>query len=94
MAAMSGLYPWKFNKNLLRRPFHDSIDSGDNLVYQVRARPSSAMMKNLAMVASSPLEDATVTWYLMMYWAGSMLVTPQVSISCYVGRFILISDAE
>jgi hypothetical protein len=25
------------------------------------------------MVASSPSDDATMTWYLMMYWAGSVL---------------------
>jgi hypothetical protein len=50
---VSGLYPWKFNKDLPRRPFDDSIDSGDSLVYQVRAGPSSTMMKDLAMVASS-----------------------------------------
>jgi hypothetical protein len=52
-ASVSGLYPWKFNKDLPRRPFDDSIDSGDSLVYQVRAGPSSTMMKDLAMVASS-----------------------------------------
>jgi hypothetical protein len=28
------------------------MDSGGNLVYQVKARPSSAMMKDLAIVAS------------------------------------------
>jgi hypothetical protein len=38
------------------------MDSGGNLVYQVKARPSSAMMKELAIVASSPLDDATTTW--------------------------------
>jgi hypothetical protein len=59
---VSGLYPWKFNRNLSRSPFHDSIDNGGSLVYQVRARPSSAMMKDLAMVASSPPDDATSTW--------------------------------
>jgi hypothetical protein len=31
-------------------------------VYHVRARPSRAMMKDLAMVASCPLDDATATW--------------------------------
>jgi hypothetical protein len=58
---VSDLYPWKFDKNLSQRPFHDSIDSGDSLVYHVKAGPSSSMMKDLAMVASSPLEDATTT---------------------------------
>jgi hypothetical protein len=38
------------------------MDSGGNLVYQVKARPSSAMMKDLAIVASSPPDDATATW--------------------------------
>jgi hypothetical protein len=38
------------------------MDSGGNLVYQVKAEPSSAMMKDLAMVASSPPDDATKTW--------------------------------
>jgi hypothetical protein len=59
---MSGLYPLKFSKNLSRRAFHDSIDSGGSLVYHVRAGPSSAMMNDLAMVASSPLDDAIATW--------------------------------
>jgi hypothetical protein len=43
---VSGLYPWKFNKNLSRSVFHDS----------------SAIMKDLAIVASSPPDDATTTW--------------------------------
>jgi hypothetical protein len=38
------------------------MDSGGNLVYQVKAGPLSAMMKDLAIVASSPPDDATVTW--------------------------------
>jgi hypothetical protein len=38
------------------------MDSGGNLVYQERARPSSTMIKDLAIVASSPPDDATVTW--------------------------------
>jgi hypothetical protein len=38
------------------------MDSGGNLVYQVRAEPSSVMMKDLAIVALSPLDDATATW--------------------------------
>jgi hypothetical protein len=37
------------------------MDNGGNLVYQVKARPSRAMMKDLAIVVSSPLDDATVT---------------------------------
>jgi hypothetical protein len=37
------------------------IDSGGNLVYQVRAGPSRAMMKDLAIVESSPPNDATAT---------------------------------
>jgi hypothetical protein len=49
------------------------MDSGGNLVYQVRAGPSSAMMKDLAIMASYPLDDATATWQLMMYCAGSVL---------------------
>jgi hypothetical protein len=43
-------------------------------VYHVRAGPSSAIMKDLAMVASSPPDDATTTWWLMMYYAGSVLL--------------------
>jgi hypothetical protein len=38
------------------------MDSGGNLVYQVKVGPLSAMMKDLAIVASSPPDDATVTW--------------------------------
>jgi hypothetical protein len=38
------------------------MDSGGNLVYEVKAGPSSAMMKDLAIVASSPPNDATATW--------------------------------
>jgi hypothetical protein len=38
------------------------MDSGGNLVYQVKTGPSSAMIKDLAIVASSPLDDATTTW--------------------------------
>jgi hypothetical protein len=37
------------------------MDNGGNLVYQVRAEPSRAMMNDLAIVASSPLDDATAT---------------------------------
>jgi hypothetical protein len=38
------------------------MDNGGNLVYQVKARPSSAMMKDLVMVVLSPPDDETVTW--------------------------------
>jgi hypothetical protein len=38
------------------------MDNGGILVYQVKAGPSRAMMKDLAIVASSPPYDATVTW--------------------------------
>jgi hypothetical protein len=37
------------------------MDNGGNLVYQVRTGPSRAMMKDLAIVASSPPDDATAT---------------------------------
>jgi hypothetical protein len=37
------------------------MDNGGNLVYQVKVGPSRAMMKDLAIVASSPLDDATTT---------------------------------
>jgi hypothetical protein len=37
------------------------MDNGGNLVYQVRARPSRAMMKDLAIVASYLPDDATAT---------------------------------
>jgi hypothetical protein len=49
------------------------MDNGDNMVYQVKAGPSRAMIKDLAIVASSPSDDATTTWYLIMYCAGSVL---------------------
>jgi hypothetical protein len=49
------------------------MDSGDNLVYQVKVGRWSAMMKDLAIVASSPLDNAAATWQLMMYCAGSVL---------------------
>jgi hypothetical protein len=58
---VSGRYPWKLSKNLSRRLLQESMDNGDNLVYQVRAGPSRAMMNDLAIVASSPPDDATVT---------------------------------
>jgi hypothetical protein len=38
------------------------MDSGGNLVYLVKVGPSSSMMKDLAIVASSPPDDATTTW--------------------------------
>jgi hypothetical protein len=38
------------------------MDSGGNQVYQVKAGPLSVMMKDLAIVVSSPLDDATTTW--------------------------------
>jgi hypothetical protein len=56
-----GRYPWKLSRNLSLRLLQESMDSGGNLVNQVRAGPSRAMMKDLAIVASSPPEDATAT---------------------------------
>jgi hypothetical protein len=38
------------------------MDNDGSLVYQVKARPLRAMMNNLAIVASSPPADVTVTW--------------------------------
>jgi hypothetical protein len=38
------------------------MDNGGNLMYQVKAEPSSAMVKDLAMVVSSPPDDATMIW--------------------------------
>jgi poly(3-hydroxybutyrate) depolymerase len=38
------------------------MDNGGNLVYQVKAAPSMAMIKALAIVASSPPDDVTTTW--------------------------------
>jgi hypothetical protein len=37
------------------------MDSGGSLVYQVKAGPSRVIMKDLAMVVSSPPDDVTVT---------------------------------
>jgi hypothetical protein len=37
------------------------MDNGGNLVYQVRAGPSRAMMKELSIVASFAPDDATAT---------------------------------
>jgi hypothetical protein len=37
------------------------MDSGGNRVYQVKAGPSRTMMKDLAIMASSPPNDATTT---------------------------------
>jgi hypothetical protein len=37
------------------------MDNGGNLVYQVRAGPSREMMNDLAIVASSPPDDAMAT---------------------------------
>jgi hypothetical protein len=61
-ASVSGRYPWKLSRNLSRSPFQESMDSGRNLVYRVRAGPWSAMIKDLAIVVSSPPDNATVTW--------------------------------
>jgi hypothetical protein len=60
--SVSGMYPWKFNKNLSWSAFHDSMDSGGSLLYHVSAGPSSAMMNDLAMVAPFPPDDAIATW--------------------------------
>jgi hypothetical protein len=38
------------------------MESGGNLMYQDKVGPLSAMMKDLAIVASSPLDDVTATW--------------------------------
>jgi hypothetical protein len=38
------------------------MNSGGNLVYQVKVGHSSAMMKDLAIVALSPLDDVTTSW--------------------------------
>jgi hypothetical protein len=38
------------------------MDIGGSLVYEVKAGPSRAIMKDLSIVASSPLDDATATW--------------------------------
>jgi hypothetical protein len=38
------------------------MDNGGNLVYQVKAGPSRAMIKDFDIVASSPPDDATTTW--------------------------------
>jgi hypothetical protein len=46
---------------LSRRLLQESMDNGGNLVNQVRAGPSRVMMKDLAIVASSPPEDAMAT---------------------------------
>jgi hypothetical protein len=47
--------------NLSRSIFHESIDNGGSLEYHVRVGPSRAMMNDLAMVVSSPLDDETAT---------------------------------
>jgi hypothetical protein len=59
--SVSGRYPWKLSRNLSRRLLQESMDNGGSLVYQVRAGPSRAMMKDLAIVASSPPDDAMAT---------------------------------
>jgi hypothetical protein len=61
-ASVSGRYPLKLSRNLSRSPFQELMDSGGNLVYQVKVGPSSAMMKDLSIVASSPPDDVTATW--------------------------------
>jgi hypothetical protein len=48
-------------QKLVSETFLESMDNGGNLVYQVKAGPLRAMMKDLAIVASSPLDDATAT---------------------------------
>jgi hypothetical protein len=52
-----GSIPLKVEQELVP----ESMDSGGNLVYQVKAGPSSAMMKDLAILVSSPSDDATAT---------------------------------
>jgi hypothetical protein len=54
--------PWKLSRNLSRRLLQESMDNGGNLVYQVRAGSSRAMMNDFAIMASSPPDDATTTW--------------------------------
>jgi hypothetical protein len=56
--VVGGLCP---SRNLSRRLLQESMDNGGNLVYQVKAGPSRAIMKDLAIVASSPPDDATAT---------------------------------
>jgi hypothetical protein len=48
-------------QELVPEVLQESMDSGGNMVNQMRAGPSRAMMKDLAIVASSPPEDATAT---------------------------------
>jgi hypothetical protein len=38
------------------------MDSCGSLIYQVKAGPSRAIMKDLGIVASSPPDDATANW--------------------------------
>jgi hypothetical protein len=38
------------------------MDNGGNLVYQFKAGPLSVMMKDLAIVVSSPPDVAIATW--------------------------------
>jgi hypothetical protein len=49
------------SRNLSQRVLQESMDNGGNLVYQVKAGPSRAMMKDLTIVASSPPDDETAT---------------------------------
>jgi hypothetical protein len=60
-ASVSRQYPWKLSRNLSQRLLQESMDNGGNLEYHVKAGPSRAMMKDLAIVASSPPDDATMT---------------------------------
>jgi hypothetical protein len=57
-----GSVPLEAEQKLVLEPFQESMDSGGNLVYQVKAGPSRAMIKDLAIVASSPPDDVTATW--------------------------------
>ena len=52
------------------------MDNGGNLVYQVKAGPSRAMIKDLAIVASSPSGrcDGDLVAHNVLCWVGATVV--------------------
>jgi hypothetical protein len=54
---VSGRYPWKLSKNLSQRLLQESIDSGGNLVYQVRIGPSVTPQCHLGFLLKKPNQE-------------------------------------
>jgi hypothetical protein len=60
---MSARKPWKLTRNFSFSCAHDMIDLRGSLAYQLAATFSGDMMKDLARVVSSLLNDAIAASY-------------------------------